>query len=317
MSPFLITLLITLLAISSAAVPRVQPAVTALAFTPDGKALLHGSQAGVFLRGEDGKDAHAFATELDHIHALVFSPDGAVLACAGGSPAESGGVELWSWPERKFLRRIEEHDDVVHAVAWLAQGKLLATAGVDRTVRIFDRGGRCLATLRGHSGPVLSLAASPDGKLLCSGSGDQTIRLWDTTDWKLVRSLNNHLGAVHALAFRPGWQPGQLAVLASAAEDGTVRIWQPDIGRMVRIVRHPAPVLGLAWGDDGGRLHSTAKDGNLRTIDGDSDQVLQTRKVAEGWLTTVAGRGEQLAVGDCRGAITVPVPQPAKSPSPR
>ena len=44
-----------------------------------------------------------------------------------------------------------------------------------------------------------------------------------------------------------------------------VRIWQPGIGRMVRILRHPAPVYAVAWGRDGARLYTGAKDGVLRT----------------------------------------------------
>src|SRR5262249_21686104 len=143
------------------------------------------------------------ATQLEHVHALAFAPDGKTLAAAGGTPAESGVVELWTWPGGKLLGRLEGHDDLVYDVAWLSSGTL-ATAGADRTVRLWDAATRrATATLTGHSGPVLALAAAPDGSLLCSGSADHTIRVWELPSGKLLRSLNNHLGPVHALAFRP------------------------------------------------------------------------------------------------------------------
>jgi WD40 repeat protein len=162
-----------------------------------------------------------------------------------------------------------------------------------------------LATLTGHSGPVLALAVSPDGQWLCSGSVDQTIRVWDTATWRLVRSLNNHLGTVHSLAFRPASPEGRPPYLASSSEDGTVRIWQPTIGRMVRIVAHGVPVFAVAWSPDGTRLYTGAKDGRLRTVDGESDQMQGERKLSDGWVTGIAvsNAGKQVIAGTSRGEI--------------
>src|SRR5436305_1087616 len=79
------------------------------------------------------------------------------------------------------------------------------------------------------------------------GSADQTIRVWSVADGQLLRSLDNHLGPVHALAVRPGRAADESVTLASASGDGTVRVWQPTVGRQVRIVRHPSPVFTLSW----------------------------------------------------------------------
>jgi len=284
-----------------------RPAVTALAVTPDGQGLVRGSQAGVTWQDFAGKDQAALAVELDHVFGLAFAPDGKTLAIAGGSPGARGRVELWSWPERRRLTKREDHADVVYATAWL-RGGLLATASADRTVRIWDTAkGQAVATLRGHSGPVLTLAVTPDGKWLCSGSSDQTIRVWSTATWQTARTLDNHLGPVQQLTFRPAVDGAQPALLASASDDGTVRVWQPTIGRMVRSIKHPGPVTCVAWSADGQGLLTGGKDGKLRTLDHGTDQFSRTEQLSPGGLTgLVAPAGKRRAiVGDARGQVLV------------
>jgi len=280
-----------------------KPAITALAFTPDGQGYVQGSQSRLVFRPLDGKSEKTIASQLDHVHALAFSPDGKLLAIAGGSPAEAGYVEIVSWPDGKRVGQLEKHDDVVYDVCWLPGGKALATASGDRTVRIWNADTRQpIHTLRGHSGPVLAVAVSPDGKLLCSGSGDQTIRVWDPESGKVLRTLNNHLGAVHSLAFRPGLKTGH-AELASTAEDGTLRIWQPAIGRLLRIVRHGSPTFCVGWSADGAKVHTGAKDGVIRTVDGESDEVLSQQKLEAGWPVSLAVLEGRLLVGTSRGEV--------------
>lgn len=286
--------------------------ITALAPTPDGREILAGSQAGVFFTASANEPTKAFATELDHVHHLAFSRDGSLLAVAGGSPGEFGSVELWSWPERKLVGQLDGHEDVVYDAVWLGDGKTIVTGSADRTVRVWEAAtGKQLAKLAGHSGPVLCLASLPDGKLLCSGSADATIRVWDTGDWRLIRAMTNHLGPVHGLAFRSTTDRAegaerQPALLASAGGDGTVRIWQPEIGRLVRIVRHPAPVHCLAW-DDRGVLWSGAKDGRLRAIDSENGNVTNERPVGSGWLLSLVASSpaHRLIAGSASGEVMV------------
>lgn len=294
------------LAVITLAADEVRPAITALAMTPDGKGCVVGSQAGIRYRTLDRATMEPLATKLDHVHALAFSPDGKVLAASGGTPGESGVVELWSWPGRKPLGRLEGHDDLVYDVIWLKKGAALATAGADRTIRLWEFPSRKLtATLTGHSGPVLALAVCPDGSLLCSGSADHTIRVWESATGKLLRSLNNHLGSVHSLSFRAS-RADEPLTLASAGADNTVRIWQPAVGRMVRILRHPAPVFTVAWTTNG-TLVSGAKDGKLRVYDGEETTLLREQHCSWSWITSLAipSDSDRVAAGDSLGQVHV------------
>ena len=77
-------------------------------------------------------------TELTNIHDLAFSPDGKMLAAAGGRPAEDGTVELFRWPEQTLLRRLSPHDDLIYAIAWRTDARQLATASADQRIGVYD-----------------------------------------------------------------------------------------------------------------------------------------------------------------------------------
>src|SRR5262249_5977062 len=74
-------------------------------------------------------------------------------------------------------------------VAFSPDGKRIASAGLDHTARVWDRDGKELFRLAGHSNQVTSVAYSPDGKTLATGSIDTTVRLWDAATGRPLRVL--------------------------------------------------------------------------------------------------------------------------------
>jgi len=286
--------------------------ITALTYTPDGASVVCSGYREILVCSlRDGAVARRIPCDLAQIHDLAFSPDGAVLAAAGGTPGTSGAAQMLTWPEGKPLAVLARSQDLATSAGFSPDGSMLAVAGSDRTVQIWDAGkGPSTApslTLTGHAGPVLAVRYSPDGKLLVTTSADRSLRVWDARTGELQRALTNHTGIVHGVAFAPPIQGGSPhPYCASGSDDRTVRIWQPGIGRMVRIVRgHSGPVLSVLYNRDGTRLFAAGTEGIVRVIDAESDQVLKSWKASDQWIYRLAlsPDGTVLAAGDWAGKL--------------
>jgi WD40 repeat protein len=129
------------------------------------------------------------------VNAVVFSPNGRLLATADGD----GTVRLWNpatgQPVGAPLPVDASGNGGVNAVAFSPDGRLLATAGGDGTVRLWDPAtGQPIGSPlpADTSGTAYDVAFSPDGKLLASADSDGTVRLWE------VALFTNPYGALCA-----------------------------------------------------------------------------------------------------------------------
>jgi WD40 repeat protein len=196
----------------------------------------------VLLRRAQGVSAMCTAT--------IYGRDLLVMAGFDGSPVQmwdpQSGKRVRFGPFRRSAKGIDHQDHAtdIRAVCTMTLGRavLCATAGGDRTIRLWDLStGRLVRILVGHDGPVTAVCpADIDGQpLLASGGRDRTVRLWDPFTGILQTTLTGHLDAVSGICTVT--LDGQTC-LASTSHDRTVRVWDPMTCTTVRMIplHHPA-----------------------------------------------------------------------------
>lgn len=282
------------------------PPITAVAFTPDGRSLVVGSQSGLEVRTWPAlKLDRLLNTQMPNIHDLAFSSDGKTLAVTGGIPGKRGMVELFTWPDGKLRAHANSHRDSIYKVAWRSDSAMLLTASADRTIGILHaNSAKTSQLLEGHSRGVLAVAYLPGDAEIISAGIDESVRLWDAKTGDAIRTLANHTRPVHDVAVRPGTTGNSPPTVVSVSDDRTVRLWQPTIGRLVRFARLDSIPLAVAWAHAGDKIIVGCKDGRIRTIDPDTMEVLATLPGIDGvaYCLAVAPDGS-VVVGGQNGQI--------------
>ncbi|WP_438024701.1 AAA family ATPase [Sorangium sp. So ce233] len=264
----------------------------------------------------------------------VISPDGqrAVSACRGFVASPSPTIEVWDLAARRRLFFLgyhhdfiwEGHRDAVLDGAISPDGRLLVTASLDGTLKVWDLAtgrllstledrsvaccaispdgqrvvsasddglrvgyllaGQHLSTIEGTSHGIACCAISPDGQRVVSASRARTLRVWDAVTGQLLSTLHGHASLVTACAMSAD---GRRVV--SASTDRTLRVWDALTGQLLSTFEGRAgPVTSCAASPDGRRAISACLDGTLEVWDLSTGQQLSTLGGHAGPVTSCA-----------------------------
>ncbi|KOU65110.1 WD40 repeat protein [Streptomyces sp. IGB124] len=170
-------------------------------------------------------------------------------------------------------RRLVVPGGAVWSVAFSPDGRTLATANDDHTIRLWDRAtGKTRTTLVGHTDKVFSAVFSPDGRMLATGSADGTARLWNVATAKSHTTLTGHTEFVSSVAFSPDGR-----TLATGSADGTARLWNVATAKShTTLTGHTGSVWSVAFSPDGRTAATGSADFTARLWDADTGKTRNT-----------------------------------------
>lgn len=249
--------------------------VWAVRVSPDGKTILSAStDRTVRVWNADGSPRRDHTgrplifNASGNVSALAISPDGR-YAIAGGNKEKP---TLWIWSlDGTPVRQFQGHSQSIYCITVSPDGRTIATASADRTVRLWTFDGKPIRTLTGHGGPVQWVTFSPDGRTIATASDDRTARLW-TLDGQLLKTFQGHRDWVYNVTFSPDGTR-----LATSSLDKTVKLWGLNGTPLQTLTGHASEVLSVTFSPDGRQLASSSEDKTIRlwNLKGETTAILR------------------------------------------
>lgn len=197
-----------------------------IAVRPDGKLIVVSDPSGSIMTWSVPGFQSLGRVPYKEAVVLAFSADSKFLAAGDAK----GNLKMWVYNGNAMVaidsKSAPHKGGPLWAIAFAPDGKMLATAGSDRVIKLWDiqLGKLTLrATIEAHEKVIRQIAFSPDGSVLASaGSSDKIAKLWDVKAAKPALKAELHCdGPVASVSFAPDGN-----ALATASFDGKVRIWK-------------------------------------------------------------------------------------------
>ncbi|MGK7932819.1 MAG: AAA-like domain-containing protein [Microcystaceae cyanobacterium] len=246
-------------------------------FSPDGTAIATAADRGnIDLWDLQGQTITELERVSSRVYGVRFSPDGKEI----GTVAKDGRVRMINRQTKAELQVIEAHNNWIYDIDFDPISNIFVTASKDKTAKLWDQGGKLLATLEGHTDIVTHVQFSPDGQLILTASRDGTAKLWDKQG-NLRKTLESDQLPVSAIRFN---QAGD--AIATASSDGTVRLWDLTGNLRSQYKDQAKEIVGLEFREEGKQLITVNGEGKVKfwSVKKEFEQLEQFLQQGCQWL---------------------------------
>lgn len=238
----------------------------------------------------------------ERTYGLTFSPDGSLLAVAGGSPGTAGEARLLRAEDGTEVALLTASSDVVFDIAFRPDGQEIAIALADGTIGIFEVStGQLKLSIENHGDWVTAIAWSRDGQRLASASRDKTAKVFDANSGGLLATFSAHSQPVHDVAISADGKQ-----VFSAGADNRVRVWNSEDGKQIaEVAKYGGEAFKLLVAED--QLFSTSADRIVRQHQVEDRQEVHQFSGHTDWPISLAASVEakRLCAGCFDGRIGV------------
>lgn len=278
--------------------------VTAVAFSPDGNTLAtSGYHEVVLWKVADGTIERRITNVAERVYDVEFSADGSKLVVASGTPAQIGEAKIFQTSDGALLGDLVRTDDSVFAVSLSPDGKRLATAGADRSIRVYDFDTQQEQLLiEDHADWVMDVAWSPDGTKLASASRDKTSKVFDAKSGDSLVTFNGHGQPVYGVGFSPDNK-----LVVTSGSDKNIRTWNVGDAKQVRAIGGFGGEVFKVVVTPEGQVFSSSSDKTARNHQVGDGKALKTFGGHTDWVYCVAVHTgtKRVAAGSYNGEVRI------------
>jgi hypothetical protein len=277
--------------------------VTALTFRPDGQELAASGYREITIWNPvTGALVRRIKNVPQRTLGVAYSPDGKLLAAAGGTPGQSGDVTLYDPAQGTVVRQLGSMSDVAWGVAFNPAGNRLAACGADRTIRLYDvASGKEERVIEDHADWVMAVAWNHDGTRLASASRDKTSKLFDAASGESLVTFPGHSEQVFGVAFN-----ADSSQVLTSGRDKKVQVWKPaDAAKIAEIAGFGQEVYTVVV--SAGQIFCCSADKTARQFEAAERKAVRVYQGHADWVYALAYNDatKRLATGSFDGEVRV------------
>jgi mono/diheme cytochrome c family protein len=233
---------------------------------------------------------------------ITFSRDGKLILIGGGRHSVDGFAVLCEISTGNRIAKVGDELDIVMAADISDDNRLIALAGPQKMVRVYDTlTGELKWEQKKHTDWIYAVRFSPDGLLLATADRAAGLMIWESATGKMYADLQAHKNEIRSLA----WRPDSGAVV-SASLDGTLKMWDMNESKLLKSWdAHPGGAAAIAIANDGVMV-STGKDRKVKIWDAAGNAAGEMPALDEaGQEVAITVDSKHVVSGDWLGNVRV------------